>query len=123
MPTRLFGSNVHLPCGDIALGCTIYGVIFGSSRCVGICGFQGVLFKFQYRYSLFVHDTRETKPELRDMLLVAVCSCALSSGQEIASRMAPPTDTDGGCPEPFDTILFVDVDPCQRYRCLAQWFD
>ncbi|OLP94744.1 Tubulin delta chain [Symbiodinium microadriaticum] len=47
---QLFGSNVHLPCGDIALGCTIYGV------------------------------------------------------------MAPPTDTDGGCPEPFDTILFVDVD-------------
>jgi len=24
--------------------------------------------------------------------------------------MAPPTDGDGGCPEPFDTILFVDVD-------------
>eukprot|EP00439_Symbiodinium_sp_Y106_P081836 s1601_g20.t4 len=25
-------------------------------------------------------------------------------------QMAPPTDGDGGCPEPFDTILFVDVD-------------
>jgi len=22
----MFGSNVHLPCGDIDLGCTIYGV-------------------------------------------------------------------------------------------------
>ena len=34
--------------------------------------------------------------------------------------MAPPTDGDGGCPEPFDTILFVDVDPRQTLMRLAR---